>query len=411
MWLAMELSGRPMVLTVEGNPDDAIISLGGYGNAKRVGHDISPNWGSMTSLVDTGAPLWPFAHNGSNPTFGGWWNDLDMIEVGNAPDFVCGADAGALARCQAHYSQWCIMKAPLILGNDIPNESAATLSVLSNAEAVAVNQDALGVQAQRVNQAALPPALAPASLPFGRGNHAVLARCDAARETQAWELRKDGALATTDAAGRVFCLGSTDGALTEGSWAGVECGSPAATRFSVSRRDRASGSVAITTASGAALAFNNRERAAGPAPFARHVLALEEGDASANASPSSTPARWVLEGGGRVRAAMAKGDAVVEYDASGRLGRAPGGAAHCLDLAAGQLETWCGPLTGGRVAVSLFNRAAAAAPITVSFAACNASATNAVRDIWAAADKGSFTGSYTATVASEATAFLVLTPA
>jgi len=79
MWLAMELSGRPMVLTVEGNPDDALISRGGYGNAKRVGHDISPNWGSMTSLVDIGAPLWPFAHNSSNPTFGGWWNDLDMI--------------------------------------------------------------------------------------------------------------------------------------------------------------------------------------------------------------------------------------------------------------------------------------------------------------------------------------------
>jgi hypothetical protein len=47
----------------------------------------------------------------------------------------------------------------------------------------------------------------------------------------------------------------------------------------------------------------------------------------------------------------------------------------------------------------------------VSFAACNASATNAVRDIWAAADRGQATGSYTATVASEATAFLVLTPA
>ena len=93
MWLAMELTGRPMVLTVEGNPDDALITKGGYGNAKRVGHDISPNWGSMTSLIDIGAPLWPFAHNSSNPTFGGWWNDLDMIEVGNAPDFVCGADA------------------------------------------------------------------------------------------------------------------------------------------------------------------------------------------------------------------------------------------------------------------------------------------------------------------------------
>lgn len=89
-------SGRPMVLTVEGNPTDSLITNGGYGNAKRVGHDISPNWVgagdppdissmtcppphpppqlSMVSLVDIGSNLWPFAHNSTNATYGGWWN-------------------------------------------------------------------------------------------------------------------------------------------------------------------------------------------------------------------------------------------------------------------------------------------------------------------------------------------------
>jgi len=75
MWLAIEASGRPMVLTVEGRPTDALITLGGYGNAKRVGHDISPVWTSMTSLVDVGSGLWMYAHNSTNATFGGWWND------------------------------------------------------------------------------------------------------------------------------------------------------------------------------------------------------------------------------------------------------------------------------------------------------------------------------------------------
>jgi len=37
------------------------------------------------------------------------------------------------------------MKSPLILGNDIPNMSNATLSVLSNREAISVNQDPLGI--------------------------------------------------------------------------------------------------------------------------------------------------------------------------------------------------------------------------------------------------------------------------
>ena len=405
-----------MVLTVEGNPDDALITKGGYGNAKRVGHDISPNWGSMTSLVDIGAPLWPFAHNSSNPTFGGWWNDLDMIEVGNAPDFVCGADAASLARCQAHYSLWCIMKAPLILGNDIPNESAATLSVLGNAEAAAVNQDAWGVQAQRVNTAALPPALAPRSLAHGRGNHAVLARCDAnaaRRPSQRWSLRADGRLATADAAGKAFCLGSVDGAMAEGSWAGVECASPAAARFAASAPRASDGAVELlltssssfSSAEHAALSWNNG-RATGPAPHTRHVLAAASAEAVAREHAAGR-ARWLLSEAGAVMAADRTG--VVDDDGAGGRG-APGGD-FCLDLVAGQLETWCGALSGGRTAVALFNRSPAAAPITVTFAQCNASATNAVRDIWSASDKGTSTGSYTATVASEAVAFLVLTPA
>ena len=76
MWQGIQDSGRPMVLTVEGSPPASIITHGGYGNAKRVGHDISPSWGSMISLVDIGAGLWPFAHGSVNAQYGGWWNDL-----------------------------------------------------------------------------------------------------------------------------------------------------------------------------------------------------------------------------------------------------------------------------------------------------------------------------------------------
>eukprot|EP00656_Telonema_subtile_P054528 TRINITY_DN8180_c0_g1_i3.p1 TRINITY_DN8180_c0_g1~~TRINITY_DN8180_c0_g1_i3.p1 ORF type:complete len:393 (-),score=65.03 TRINITY_DN8180_c0_g1_i3:99-1277(-) len=151
MWAAIQASGRPMVLTVEGNPDDALCSAGGLGNAKRVGHDISPHWDSMTSLVDIGADLWMWAHNSSDPKYGGWWNDLDMIEIGNKPDFECEQDQAALDRCRAHFTMWTVMKAPLILGNNLPEESSATFGVISNKEAIAINQDPLGIQARRVN--------------------------------------------------------------------------------------------------------------------------------------------------------------------------------------------------------------------------------------------------------------------
>ena len=84
MFSALQAAGRPMVMTVEGGPDNAGCSaIGGCGNAKRVGHDISPSYSSMKSLVDIGSGLWQFAHNGSsNPIAGAWFNDLDMMEVG-----------------------------------------------------------------------------------------------------------------------------------------------------------------------------------------------------------------------------------------------------------------------------------------------------------------------------------------
>jgi hypothetical protein len=49
-----------------------------------------------------------------------------------------------------HFSLWCISKAPLLIGCDVTKMSAATLATLTNPEAIAVNQDPLGVQGKRV---------------------------------------------------------------------------------------------------------------------------------------------------------------------------------------------------------------------------------------------------------------------
>jgi len=68
----------------------------------------------------------------------GQFNDPDMIEVGN----------GRLTYDEqvSHFSLWCLVKSPLILGNDLSTMSAQTLSVLTNDEAIAVNQDPLARQ-------------------------------------------------------------------------------------------------------------------------------------------------------------------------------------------------------------------------------------------------------------------------
>ncbi len=65
-----------------------------------------------------------------------------MLEVGN----------GGMTDAEyiSHFSLWAISKAPLLIGCDVNTMSAAALSILSNPEVIAVNQDPLGVQGKKV---------------------------------------------------------------------------------------------------------------------------------------------------------------------------------------------------------------------------------------------------------------------
>jgi alpha-galactosidase len=68
------------------------------------------------------------------------WNDPDMMEVGNGM---------AVNEDRAHFSIWCMLAAPLIAGNDLRNMSAETIAILTNKNAIAINQDSLGIQGFR----------------------------------------------------------------------------------------------------------------------------------------------------------------------------------------------------------------------------------------------------------------------
>ena len=73
----------------------------------------------------------------------GQWNDPDMLEVGNR--------GLSYNESITHFSLWCLIKSPLILGNDIRNMTDDTLAILTNDEVIALNQDPLGVQGHLVN--------------------------------------------------------------------------------------------------------------------------------------------------------------------------------------------------------------------------------------------------------------------
>lgn len=88
---------------------------------------------SVLRCIDLNAPLRRYAAPGH-------WNDPDMLEVGNG--LKNNQD-------RAHFTLWCMMAAPLILGNDVRSMSDETAAIVLNREVIAIDQDPEGVQGLR----------------------------------------------------------------------------------------------------------------------------------------------------------------------------------------------------------------------------------------------------------------------
>lgn len=95
------------------------------------------SWGIL-DIIDLNEPRAPYAKPGA-------WNDPDMLQIGN---YRNGGPNDNEYR--SHMSLWCIMAAPLILGNDIRNMKQITRDILLNKEVIAINQDSAGIQGTRI---------------------------------------------------------------------------------------------------------------------------------------------------------------------------------------------------------------------------------------------------------------------
>lgn len=113
------------------------------GNAWRTGDDIGSRFSSVFKDLATANP---WATVGGT----GGWNDADMLEVGN-PGL-------SIPEQRTHFALWALIKSPLLIGADVRTLAKASLDILLNRELIAVNQDALGVQAALVKASPAPPA-------------------------------------------------------------------------------------------------------------------------------------------------------------------------------------------------------------------------------------------------------------
>ncbi|HTI23642.1 MAG TPA: NPCBM/NEW2 domain-containing protein, partial [Kutzneria sp.] len=153
---ALAATGRPILYSLcEWGVNEPWTWGPAVGNSWRTTGDISDKYSSMLSIFKKNVVLAPYAGPGH-------WNDPDMLEVGN----------GGMTDTEyrSHFSLWSIMAAPLLIGSDIRKATPATMSILTNRDVIAVDQDPLGVQGTELSNV---NGLHVVSKPLAGGDRAV----------------------------------------------------------------------------------------------------------------------------------------------------------------------------------------------------------------------------------------------
>ncbi|AEW98006.1 secreted alpha-galactosidase [Streptantibioticus cattleyicolor NRRL 8057 = DSM 46488] len=133
---ALKATGRPIVYSLCEWGEDSVWTWGAAtGHLWRTTGDISASFGSMLSIYRSNVRLAGYAGPGG-------WNDPDMLEVGNGMSFT---------EDRTEFTLWAEMAAPLIAGTDLRTATPATLSLYTNRDVIAVDQDPLGRQGTEVS--------------------------------------------------------------------------------------------------------------------------------------------------------------------------------------------------------------------------------------------------------------------
>ena len=155
---ALQDSGRKIALGVcewgQLNPERWARQAGG--SLWRVSYDVRDMWKDIVGqggmgildIIDITEPLYKYAGPGH-------WLDMDMLIVGldgkGGPSSDLGGVGCTYTEYQTQMSMWCMFASPLAMSHDLLDENEATRRILLNKEMIAINQDALGEAAHRVD--------------------------------------------------------------------------------------------------------------------------------------------------------------------------------------------------------------------------------------------------------------------
>ena len=146
MGQALRATGRPILYSVcewgRNKPWEWAASAGGH--MWRTTGDIHDAW---ESILEIGFQRQSGLEAYAGP---GRWNDPDMLVVGMYGKGNVARGGCTDAEYRSHFSLWCLLAAPLMIGCDVRTMHQVTRDILLNREAIMVNQDLLGRQGYHV---------------------------------------------------------------------------------------------------------------------------------------------------------------------------------------------------------------------------------------------------------------------
>ena len=105
-----------------------------YADSWRTGGDLWADFDSVLNQIDNIRTQNIAQYSGP-----GYHHDLDMMQVGRGMTY---------AEDVTHFSMWCMMSSPLMIGTDLTKISDEALEILKNEEMIAIDQDPAGLCAQ-----------------------------------------------------------------------------------------------------------------------------------------------------------------------------------------------------------------------------------------------------------------------
>jgi alpha-galactosidase len=139
---AQQAAGRPIVFS---------LCSWGVGEPWKWAASVGHLWRTTGDIANPGKANWSAAmrntvaneklYAAAGP---GHWNDPDLL--------INGMDGLSETQNRSFFSLWCMMAAPLMASNDLRKMTASTIEILTNREAIGINQDPLGIQGHIVRR-------------------------------------------------------------------------------------------------------------------------------------------------------------------------------------------------------------------------------------------------------------------